>query len=281
MALIYLNVFKSKKKFDEILGNELTIYHISPNQKSLTDYRDDLTLSYKEKYMNLLKSIFGTLDNVVFSDNNKNNKILEFNKILPLSHCKIHKDNFSHLTNGKIFTHEKKFLVLNTKIVNSSILFNQNKSDEYNYIYLFNKFKNEFYSIINDSNLQVVIIGEREIPKCKEYDYHKDNFGNYNMYYDHINNLKNFIDESYEDSKDGYDYDLFVKTCYFLQNSVCNIFIGNGGGIHLYSQFENTIQFGLFDRLLELIPKENIETGVIGNIIDYKKFLDVLGNKIL
>jgi hypothetical protein len=65
---------------------------------------------------------------------------------------------------------------------------------------------------------------------------------------------------------------LWKKTCYYLTHSKLNIFIGNGGGIHLYSCFENTIQLGVTDRLLRWIPKENIETNFF-NTIDTKDFL--------
>ena len=86
------------------------------------------------------------------------------------------------------------------------------------------------------------------------------------MYNDFINNLNNIVDETYNDSKDGYYLDNWKKTCYYLTHSKLNIFIGNGGGIHLYSNFENTVQFGVTDRLLEWILPENMETKLYSSI---------------
>jgi hypothetical protein len=40
------------------------------------------------------------------------------------------------------------------------------------------------------------------------------------------------------------------------------------------------VQFGEFDRLLELIPKENIETNPIGNCLNKKDFFTTIKNKI-
>jgi hypothetical protein len=143
-----------------------------------------------------------------------------------------------------------RYIVINTKLVPTHF------GDFSWVIPEYNTLKSELYNILNRSKLPVVILGERNVSVCNEYSLHQI----YNMYSEHTENIENAIDESYDDSKDGYKLENFTKTCNYLTNSILNIFIGNGGGIHLYCSFRNTVQFGVFDRLLEHIPIKNIKT---------------------
>jgi hypothetical protein len=261
------------------------VYNISPNYVKLSEYRNDLNEDYIKKYNFLLEKIFSNIENVFFKNNleylNPQNTLnLDYLSILNLNECKIFKNNFDNLISDVNFSLNGKFIVINTKIVNSSINFNSRKENKYNCIKHFLNFKDEFYSLLNNTGLKVIIIGERKISDCYEYNLHTNEWGNYVMYDDHLNFLKNYQDETYTDSRESYNYELFLKTCFYLKNSLCNIHIGNGGGIHLYSQFDNMVQFGEFDRLLELIPKENIETNPIGNCLNKKDFFTTIKNKI-
>ena len=100
------------------------------------------------------------------------------------------------------------------------------------------------------------------------------------MYDDFKKNLNNLINETYSDSKDGYDLGNWRKTCYYLTHSKLNIFIGNGGGLHLYSNFDNTIQLGVTDRLLRWINPNNIKPRFI-TTIDSNNFLKVIKNSLI
>jgi len=235
---------------------------------------------YLDIYKNLIKEIFNNENINLFYDKNYEYKdwvTFEcpiFNKenifIKKNNYFNLYKLDNIKLDNIKL---DKKYICINTKIVNSSFYFNNNKDFDYNFINKYLIIKEKLFNILNNSDYQIILLGEKNIPDCNEYNYHRDNFGNYIMYNDFITNLKNYKDETYNDSKDGYDLDNWKKTCYYLTHSQFNIFIGNGGGIHLYSCFNNCIQLGVTDRLLYWITKENIETNFF-NTINYELFLD-------
>jgi hypothetical protein len=258
-----------------ILNNYSSKINIELDIENLKKNRDDIDEKYLEKYLILAREILN-IENVNITLN-KNYKyvdfITSFCEILDTDKIYIKKNNY--FTQYKLYNINilKPYICINTKIVNSSKYFNHNKNSTYNFIEKYNIIKNELFNVFNNLNYNIVILGERKIPNCNEYNFHLDNFGNYIMYNDFINNLNNIIDESYDDSKDGYDLDNWKKTCYYLKNSNLNIYIGNGGGIHLYSNFENTIHFGVKDRLLEWIKPENMETNLYSTI-DSEDFIN-------
>lgn len=229
--------------------------------------RNDIDEKYFLKYLILAKEILN-IENVNITLNKKYQYvdwITNFCEILENKEIYILKNNYFTKYNININIQEP-YICINTKIVNSSKYFNSDKNPTYNFIEKYNIIKNELFNILNNSNYNIVLLGEKNIPDCNEYNFHTNNFGNYIMYNDFINNLNNIIDETYNDSKDGYDLDNWKKTCYYLTHSKLNIYIGNGGGIHLYSNFENTVQFGVTDRLLEWILPKNMETKLYSTI---------------
>ena len=286
MTLMYFNIFKTLRE----RGYSDTI-NVSPDYEALFKNRNDIDEYYLEKYHYLLDKIFSNVENVNLIKSNKmiNGVFANFTSLLSYDTIKIYNNNFIEFAkeyySQNNIENKKKFIVLNTKIVNCSNLYWEYKSsgnskvDEMDCILNWNKFKIKLYEILNSYDIEVVLIGERSIPDCNEYNWHRDNSGNYVMYNDHISNLKNFRDETYIDSKDSYDFELFKKTCYYLDNSIMNIFIGNGGGVHLYSQFKNLYQFGEFDRLLEYLPSQNILTNP-QKTLNPNNFLEIIKNKL-
>ena len=262
-------------------NNSNLIINIDINIQKLKNGRNDINDFYYESYLVLVKEILNiknvnlTLDkNYEYTDWITDGcQILDSNKIY------IRKNNYftKYLLNN--INISKPYICINTKIVNSSKYFNNNYNPNYNFIEKYNIIKNVLFNILNKTDYNIVLLGEKNIPDCNDYNLHRDNFGNYIMYNDFINNLNNTIDETYNDSKDGYILDNWKKTCYYLTHSKFNIFIGNGGGIHLYSCFNNCIQFGVTDRLLEWIPEKNIETNFY-NTIDIDNFLNNIKFKL-
>jgi hypothetical protein len=253
---------------------------------SLKSMRNDINNKYMEKYVKLVEEIFIDFKNVevIFEEMNYQNIPYNYNWIQKTlnndwKNIFIRKNNYFTKYDLNNIILPENYLCINTKIVNSSTEFNTTFDEKYNFIKKFNFLKTDLYKLLNNSNIKIILLGERNIPDCHEYNYHRDKFGNYILYNDFKNNLNNIIDETYDNSKDGYNLDNWKKTCYYLSNSKFNIYIGNGGGIHLYSHFNNCIQFGVSDRLLNYLPKENIETNYI-NIIDSEDFLINIKNNI-
>jgi len=291
MILMYFNIFKTLRE-----RGDLDTINVSPDYKALFQNRNDIDEYYLEKYHHLLDMIFSKVENVNLIKSNKiiNKDDLEsgvdFASLLSYDLIKIYNNNFieysEEYASQNHIENNKKFIVINTKIVNCSSLYwkykstKNNAADEIDCILHWNKFKNKMYEILNSCDIEIVLIGERNIPDCNEYNFHRDNIGNYVMYNDHISNLKKFRDETYYDSKDSYDFELFKKTCYYLNNSIMNIYVGNGGGVHLYSQFKNLYQFGEFDRLLEYLPSQNILTNP-QRTLNPDNFLEMIKNNII
>jgi hypothetical protein len=248
---------------------------------SFRNNRNDVNSNYSNKYKELIHEIL-KIDNLNINYGNDYPFVDWSNGHMPFDKDFIKLKSDNHFT--KYFLPEidisKPFICVNTKIVNSSIEFNSSKNPDYNFIDKYNNIKDDFFKILNDSNLNVVILGEKNIPDCNEYNFHRDNFGNFIMYDDFKKNIKNLIDETYEDSKDGYDLYNWKKTCYYLTHSKMNIFIGNGGGVHLYSNFKNTLQFGVKDRLLSWVNEDLIETGFM-SVNNNNEFLNTIKNKLI
>jgi hypothetical protein len=121
---------------------------------------------------------------------------------------------------------------------------------------MFHAHKARLYEILNAAGLPVVILGERKKADCVEYGLQPME----SVYENHVANLARYVDETYSESKDGHSVPLLQKTCTYLNHSVLNVFLGNGGGIHLYASFPNTVQLGVLDRLLKYTAPENLTT---------------------
>jgi hypothetical protein len=255
--------------------NNNIIFNIEIDFETLKKNRNDIDNHYLDLYINLIKEILNIKNvNLVFNANFGYQDWITLDcPVFDKKNIVIKRNNYFNLYKLENIILPDKYICINTKIVNSSLEFNGDKNFEYDFINKYLIIKEKLFEILNNSNYDIVLLGEKNIPDCNEYNFHRDNYGNYIMYNDFINNLKKYKDEIYNDSKDGYNLDNWKKTCYYLSNSQFNIFIGNGGGVHLYSCFKNCIQFGVTDRLLTWIPKNNIETNFF-NTNDSELFLN-------
>lgn len=232
--------------------NQPIVLHILRNDQ-IRKYRNDFTDEDFKNYEKFMQFLFeGT---AVIIKMQKNDLPTFEQTFGSETACKFYTINcLSHLSKPDYPLLGEKYVTINTKLTPTI-------TGDYSYLTpTYHRIKSQLYDILNSSNFPVVILGERAVGDCFEYKVLHDNF---EMYTEHIKNLKNVVDVTYSESKKGYDIEEFSKTCNYLNNSVLNIFIGNGGGIHLYCSFPNTCQLGVFDRLLENIPLENIKTNPI------------------
>lgn len=81
------------------------------------------------------------------------------------------------------------------------------------------------FEILNESKIPVVILGEREVKSCKEYEIHQT----YSIYEDLFNNLENKIDLTIPSSENNNDLYPLKKTFKVLSDSSLNIFISTAG----------------------------------------------------
>ena len=85
--------------------------------------------------------------------------------------------------------------------------------------------KMTIFKILNESNIPVVILGEREVKDCKEYEIHQT----YSIYEDLFNNLENKIDLTIASSENNNDLYPLKKTFKIVSDSSLNIFISTAG----------------------------------------------------
>lgn len=275
MAVQYLNSFKN-----ESLEHE---FEITSDHERIKREREDIDLA---DYDDLMSEIFSGLKNVKYLRHNEKAD-LDFYLVEPWvnQNTKILKGNFERFKNQKLV--DGKYIVINTKITNSSVNYNSSlieKNEEkiklYDSIRKWKEIKDEFVSLINSSGVKILLLGEREISKCQEYVIHNEVLGNESIYSFLRENLRSTIDRTYASSKESYSKSLFYDSCDYLGNSICNIHIGNGGGVHLFSQFENLVQLGEPDRMLSYLADDKKLTKP-EHVLNERAFLERVREKIL
>lgn len=86
-------------------------------------------------------------------------------------------------------------------------------------------------------DLPVVIIGEKEGMKCKEYDIH-----NVQSFYKEIKTtFTNVIDLTVDTTSDLYSDDIMTRNLNILKHSIFNIHFGTGGGRIIYAHLNHSI----------------------------------------
>jgi len=109
----------------------------------------------------------------------------------------------------------EKFITITTKIMdfNGTIT----NFDENN--------KRTFYNILNSIKLPKVIIGEKHIEFCDEYNILKP----YSIYNDLIENLNNYLDFTINSSVNNNDINELCNTIYILNKSKLNLYFTSSG----------------------------------------------------
>lgn len=133
---------------------------------------------------------------------------------------------------------KENYIVMNTKCM-AGIDNNLHQS--------WNQIKDTVFSILNEYNVPVKIIGEKDYTRCSELSWH----GTFSIYQDIINGgIRNLEDLTKEDSLSLYKLDCVIENMQTLKKSAFNIHIGEGGGQTVYAHMNN---------LLSLTQK-NLET---------------------
>ena len=107
--------------------------------------------------------------------------------------------------------------------------------------------KDTLFSIFNNYNTKVKIIGEKKFTECSELSWH----GTFPIYEDIINGgIKNLQDLTHEDSLSLYNLECIIKNMKILKRSAFNIHIGEGGGQAVYAHMNNLLS----------LTRKNLET---------------------
>lgn len=90
---------------------------------------------------------------------------------------------------------------------------------------IFNKIKYELFNRLNKFKIKVLILGERTVAPCTEYEIHKT----FSMYDELIHNLNNYEDMTIDNNESNNELEPLLKSIEILNKSKLNIFISNGG----------------------------------------------------
>lgn len=239
----------------------------------------------------IVDKIFVSIDYSVFTYFRGNNDILYNNYIIFLKKLNTYEniiieDKYNNSYNNICVTtlSNDYNIPIKFKIYDNLLINNLNLDYEYITIStkilginntLYQKFKNELIHKLNNTNIKIIILGEREISDCVEYKIHET----YTIYNDLINNLKNYVDLTINDNSNNNDLIPLLDTFSIYNKSKLNIFIGNGGVSELISYFSNNILgFTYKDNLLNI---NNFLHKNTSNIKIYSNHIDFLDNLVI
>lgn len=118
-----------------------------------------------------------------------------------------------------------KYVVINTKMILNSELRH------------WTSHKRIISDYLNNLEIPVVLIGEKEAMKCKEYDMH----GAPSIYNEILNSFNKVIDLTTQTTEDLYKKEIMERNINILKNSSLNIHFGGGGGRIVFAFLNNTI----------------------------------------
>jgi hypothetical protein len=175
-----------------IILDYLTVFYNHPEVYFDIQFDDNLIKilrpNYDEKYYNLLKKYLVTniesMGNVRLVENASDFPTLLPNDIINIVGTKPKSMKLYDVTkNNEIDIDCGKFIVINTKVITG-------KDDNIKNIWD-NLVKDKLFSLLNEFNYNIVIIGEKKYNDCYEYKLH----GTFSIYKDIINGgLRNLID---------------------------------------------------------------------------------------
>jgi len=159
-----------------------------------------------------------------------------------------------------------KFITITTKIMDFAgtiINFDENN-------------KRIFFNILNRIKLPIVIIGEKYIEPCDEYNILKT----YCIYNDLIENLNNYLDHTIESSVNNNDINELCNSIYILNKSSLNIFLTSTGAPTIGLNCSNNI---LGVSQLYTVDKNNFineDNSNIKFVRTLEEFLNILELKV-
>lgn len=200
----------------------------------------ELRGNYDQEYFNLQYDILLTflkhLDNVIVDDGENYEYVLPH---ILISNLGGNNNSLKLFDYGKYYQFENpsiidsygKYIILNTKIVSGVDI-------DIRSIWVNNK--ERLFQIINDSNVNVLLIGEKDYENCSEYELHNT----FSIYKDIVDaNLKNLIDITANTTQKLYELDYIKRNLFLLKNSLFNIHFGDGGGLKVFAYLNNLHPF--------------------------------------
>jgi hypothetical protein len=131
--------------------------------------------------------------------------------------------------------------------------------------------KPHIIGILNMYKYPVILLGERHIKQCTEYDIH----GAYSIYEDLISGLNNYIDLTIEDSTHNNEMEPLQKTFFILNKSKLNLYISDSGVKTItICCSENVLGLGLTVYERNSLKHQNIDN--IYQTRDMQEYLDRL-----
>lgn len=254
IILHYNNVFEQLLK-----NNIVQEINVSMNKAEFLQLRTSYSDDFFYKYYDIMNFVFKNPAIKIHKD-------LYFDFIviydlLNMYNLKInYKINHNLLINNIYINHP--YITISTKILGLP-----------NFIQYYQTNKSLFYSILNKSKLPIIILGERKISTCKEYDYHMTN----SIYDDIKIYCNNIIDYSIEASINNNDLNDLLKTFDILHQSSLNIYMTQGGLAHMIHYLSNKIVAISYEKQ-EWFEYDKIVPDIF---TDINKFLEKLELKIL
>jgi hypothetical protein len=116
---------------------------------------------------------------------------------------------------GKKLNLPEEYITISTKIWSAGLI---NKSQ-------FDDKKNILFDSLNKYRNKIIILGERNIKSCAEYNV----IETYSIYSDIKNNINNYLDYTYDCSTQNNDLEDLKKSFYILAKSNLNIYMTDSG----------------------------------------------------
>lgn len=243
-----MNVVKKAKVFAgmQVFLDYLVVFRGHPNinfelfidHDTIKIIRPEYPKSWTEDLIELLNYLCKDIPNVTLIEEGEGTpdaEILSRETVIGQEYAAIlntpQKSLISHAESGLFGDVEEKenYIVLNTKCT-TGIDKDLHQS--------WNQIKGTIFSIFNDYDTQIKIIGEKDYTRCSELSWH----GTFSIYEDIINGgIKNLQDLTHEDSLSLYKLDCVIENMQILKKSAFNIHISSGGGFSVYAHMNNLL----------------------------------------
>ncbi len=257
--------------FNEKLKNTPTdfIINVTLDDSIFDGCRNNYGLEFKQKMYDIMRLIFTHKNIKVFDEHSKKNIFFEKMMIQPPDNfCKykINTELVNYASETKNITLPDRFITITTKVMNqfgTEINLTENN-------------KQLLFTLLNRCKLPIIIIGEKNIKQCPEYDILKP----YSIYKELTENLINYLDFTIESTVNNHDLQDLSNTIYILNNSKLNLYLTSTGAPMIGLSCSNNI---LGTSSLFLIDKKNFineNNSNINFVRTLKEFFDILKYKI-
>jgi hypothetical protein len=244
-----------------IIQNIFNKIYVSIDYNQLKYYRTG-DYDYYNNYIIFLQYI-NNYDNIIIENEyNPNYKNISVDELSTLFNIPIKFKIYKKLINNIHLKLETKYITISTKFIgiNYSLYLN---------------FKEILFNILNKIKYPIILLGERNISPCLEYEIHET----FSIYNDLILNLHNFIDYTIIDNTFNNELQSLLFTCDIFNKSELNIFISNGGVSELvaYTSY-NILGLTSNNNVLDIRNYEENKFNNINIYNDFNHFISYLSN---